>query len=193
MICVQDASSQVRESIKISQSGKSSELDSLTDKFSKVCSFLDVWLGSLRVLCDKLYLCQVDVCMQLSANVFQARKLHVVTQLWLWWCTNQSAQFCSPCTQRVHTLICTWHMCRNLLYDTCTWTGNHYWAVEAWLSVMIPSLVSCLTCTRICGGMPRFSVSATYSVFIGPFVQQRQHQGKTVLVLNLHTTCFYFL
>lgn len=36
-VCVQDASSQVVESIKISQSGKSSEAESLADKFSKVC------------------------------------------------------------------------------------------------------------------------------------------------------------
>ena len=117
MTCVQDASSQVRESIKISQSGKSSELDSLSDKFSKVCSFLDVWLGSLHVLCDKLYLCQVDVCMQLSANVFQARKLHAVTKLWLWWCTNQSAQFCSP----AHSVYIFWiapGICAEICYMT---------------------------------------------------------------------------
>lgn len=35
--CVQDASSQVVESIKISQSGKANEAESLADKFSKVC------------------------------------------------------------------------------------------------------------------------------------------------------------
>ena len=47
MICVQDASSQVAESIKISQGDKSSEADSLVDKFSKVCSF---WTGDMTSL-----------------------------------------------------------------------------------------------------------------------------------------------
>ena len=42
MTCVQDASSQVAESIKISQGDKSTEADSLVDKFSKVCSSLDL-------------------------------------------------------------------------------------------------------------------------------------------------------
>ncbi len=47
MICVQDASSQVAESIKISQGDKSSEADSLADKFSKVCSFWTCVMTSL--------------------------------------------------------------------------------------------------------------------------------------------------
>ena len=40
------------ESIKISQSGKSNEADSIADKFSKVCSFVNLLRVILHVLCQ---------------------------------------------------------------------------------------------------------------------------------------------
>jgi len=79
MTCVQDASSQVVESIKISQGDKSSEADSLVDKFSKVCSSVD--------LChDKPQPSRCAHACKATADVMQAcmltTRVHVFGEMW---------------------------------------------------------------------------------------------------------------